>query len=299
MAIQKVLLAGGAGALGKHILTQLLAADFAVTVLTRASSSTASALPPSVAAAVVADDYPIADLVPLVRGHDAVVCALGGASFISAAQSNLLAAAAQAGGVQLFVPSEFGTAIDAGPWLQRAPVYGIKKTFRDGIAAQGLRWTGVANGAFFEWGLDTQFLKIDVDGRKAVVLDGGNQRYSFSRMATVAEATAAVLKHPEQAQDRLAYVQSFGASSRELVAELERQLGVTFEVESKDSKTFIAENEKKLAAGDMSALYDLIFACGTMEPPFSETVGLDNDKLGVAQQDVQSAVREYLKSKSG
>ena len=295
MSIHTVLLAGATGDLGKHILPALLDAGFAVTALSRASSASSKSLPAGVKVARVPDDYPVDALVPAVRGHDAVVCALGGPAYMGPAQAHLLAAAAQAGGVQLFMPSEFGSGLDDGPWLERIPVFQSKKAFREGIPKTGLAWSAVSNGAFFEWGLDVGFLKIDVKQRKATVLGDGEARIAMSRMGLIADAVVGVLRHPDQVKNRMAYVQSFAVSQMDIVRALEKEMGVQFAVERLDPATFVEENERLMAQGNVGAMYEMVFAGATAEGEFKH---LANDAIGVPQQDFHAAIKEYVKSKA-
>ena len=298
MAIKNVLLVGAAGSLGQHILPALTE-SFTVTVLARAGSSSTKSLPSHVKVATASADYTVDELVPIVKGQDAVVSALGGEALMGGAQTRLAEAAAKAGGVQLFMPGEFGS-IPPAKWYDLIPFFGLKKGLREAVAATGLQWTGVANGAFFEWGLDTQFLKIDVGNRKATVLDDGEVKFSATRMATIGRAVAAALSKPDVAPNRIAVVQSFLVSQNDIIRALEKEMGVKFEVEHVDSKAFVEESKEKFAKGDMAGLYGLICACGVTDGNFeADGHSLDNKALGLPADDLETAVKEYVKSKSG
>ena len=302
MTIQKVLLAGAAGALGEHILPALLAAGFSVTALVRAGSASNSKLPPNVTLATSSADFAVDELIPLVRDHDAVVSALGFPALISGAQTRLAEAVKRAGGVRLFVLSEFGSDPSQRWWHLVPAVFGMKHKLREAVAAQAsaVPWAGIANGAFFEWGLDRSFLHIDVPARKAMVLDDGERKFPATRMGTIGRAVACVLQHHEQVANRVVHVQSFAVSQMDVVRALEKELGVKFEVERRPSADWIAEYEPKAAAGDMEAIYAMVLAQALTEERFEGTEkGLDNDLIGLPQDSFDVAVKEYCEKLVG
>ena len=273
MAIKTVLLAGGTGTLGSHILKALLAAPFTVTVLTRASSNARESLPTSVQVATVSDAYTVEELVPIVKGQDAVVCALTTTS--GAEEDNLIEAASKAGGVQCLIPAEFGAAPTEPEWNARVPFFGAKHARKEQLTALGVPWTAIANGGFFEWGLDSGFLKIDVANRTAQMLDGGTARVGLSRMSTIADAVVGVLQNPEKVRNRAIGVQSFAPTYCKLIATIEKELGgPPFEVQNHDSKTYIAENEANAGKGDISGILNLVWA-------YAMTAGPSEDRYGI------------------
>ncbi|KAJ1554308.1 hypothetical protein HK405_005439, partial [Cladochytrium tenue] len=123
----KVALAGASGQVGAAVLTQLLAAGFQVTALTRSAGRVQ--VRPGVTEVVV--DFGNHDvLVAALADHHAVVATTAGES---AAAQILLADAAADAGVTRFVPSDFGSDLDD-PESRALPVFADKIKVREHLA---------------------------------------------------------------------------------------------------------------------------------------------------------------------
>lgn len=95
-------------------------------------------------------------------------------------------------------------------------------------------------------------------------------------------------------------MRAFEASQREIVAELEKQQGVTYEVQQLDGTSHVAEQKQKLAEGNQGAIYALI-AAGFLLPGYgSDFVGeaivpVGSDELSdLPKLTVQSVVKEVV-----
>ena len=141
------------GNLGPSILSALdsnprFAGD--IEVLSRASSKTT--FPPHIKIHRVSDSYPFDELVAAFKDQDAIV---NMAPISEVATHKTIIDAAIKAGVKRIVLSEFGTNV---PELQTteplADVYKGKveiRKYMESKEGQGLTWTGLVVGAFFDW----------------------------------------------------------------------------------------------------------------------------------------------------
>jgi uncharacterized protein YbjT (DUF2867 family) len=290
MAIKNVMLIGAGGNLGPHILKSLLDAGFHVTILSRNSSK--STFPATAKVAQIDDEYPYEALVEAFKGQDAVVSTIGGMALST--QKRMIDAAVAAG-IHRFIPTEFGS-VPEGEDAEN-PVFGGKREIREYLETkkgQGLTWTGIANGFFFEWGIETGFLRVDIPNKKATILDQGDARGPSSTWRTIASATAGALQNPEATANRMVFVQSFWISPNDIIRAVEKATGSQFEVTKLDRKTFVPDQEAKLQQGDMSALYGIVWSHATSGEDWNAK--LDNKLLGVPEEDLDTVVGQVVKN---
>jgi hypothetical protein len=102
---------------------------------------------------VIRTDYTPASLQAALKGQDAVIGLLAGA-IVDTVQIKLIDAAIAAG-VKRYVSSEFGSDTDDDAVVKAVPgLFTAKQLARDylkGKEKQGLSWTGIVNGPFFDW----------------------------------------------------------------------------------------------------------------------------------------------------
>lgn len=97
------------------------------------------------------DTYPQDQLLEAFKGQDAVL------SLLPAMNTNLLnsiADAAAQSGVKRFIPPEFGGDTAAPEMLKLVPMFNSKAAVTNYLKTKessGMSWTGVVNGAFFDW----------------------------------------------------------------------------------------------------------------------------------------------------
>ncbi|KAK6209349.1 hypothetical protein LQW54_006336 [Pestalotiopsis sp. IQ-011] len=221
--IQKVALAGATGNLGPSILEQLLKAGFAVTVLTRQGGSSKHQFPANVTVKEVDYDS-LESLTEALRGQDAAVSTLAS---LALEKQILLVQAASKAGVQRFIPSEFGSNT-VHPKTSQLPVFKDKVAVQDVLKKEAeagrLTYSLIINGGFFDWGLRIGWIANAKD-RSIVLHDGGDRRFSTTTLATVGQAVAGVLRHPEETKNRAIYVQSASPTLKQLVEIGERATG--------------------------------------------------------------------------
>ncbi|KAL9622250.1 MAG: hypothetical protein Q9160_003433 [Pyrenula sp. 1 TL-2023] len=244
MPLQRIALIGANGTLGPSILQALLApSTFSITVVSRKNSK--STYPSTVKVIYASDDPSLSELVSLLQGQDALITTFAGSN--SALQIRLADAAAQAG-VKRFIPADFGSCDSRNPRARELlSLYREKTAVREHLerlAAEGkLTWTSIVCGHFFDYGLKTGLLQIDLKARKARVFDGSGGKWSASTLARVGEATVRVLEpqREEATANRVLLVQSFCVSQKEVLGLLEKVVEGKWEVEHVGSENFIEE----------------------------------------------------------
>ena len=286
--IRTVALAGASGNLGPAILDQLLAVDFTVTILTRAESK--STFPSGVK--VVPVDYDSLDsLTSALKGHDAFVSTL--ASTALDVQIRLIDAAIAAG-VKRFIPSEFGS--DTRNELTRKfPVFAGKVRIQEYLEKKSkenddFTYTCVMTSAFFDWCLKLGFLL----GNEAY--DGGERRFSTTRLETIGKAVAAVLKKPQETSNRDVYVHDAVVTQKQLA----KMSGKKWDAE--ETSTEVIERNAYAELGKAqpdlhSAMFGFIKRSIWGEGYGGEFKNVDNDLLGISmmtEKEIEMLVKENV-----
>ena len=235
MSINNVALLGANGNLGAAVLSALLANKFSVTVLKRESSQSPDDYPSNVR--IVRYQETLSSITSALQNQDAFVATINGSQ---TPLLKLCADACIAAGVRRFIPSDFGSCDSASLLTQElVPLYRHKTAMREYLIELNrshpeFTWTSLVCGHFFDWKLE--FLHLNLAERKADMLDDGATKFSISTLARVAEATAAVLRKPQETANRMLYVQSFRSSQAEILAAFERATEAKWEVTRYDSQ---------------------------------------------------------------
>ncbi|KAF1934745.1 NAD(P)-binding protein [Clathrospora elynae] len=270
MSIKSVLILGASGSVGAPILAALLAEPiFTVTILSREKSS--AEFPAGIPVKRVSDEFTTEELTEAFHGQDAVVVALSTAPVTVEGKEKgngekglafRLIDAAVAAGVKRFIPSEYG-ANNLDPRARTlVPIYDRKGEMLEyliGSASSSLHltWTSICCGSWLDWALDPSksgdFLGIDVKGRKAIVYDSGLKTFSVTTSVNTGLAVAKTLRNPSLTANRQIFLSDFTTSTREIVAELESQIGEKFDIDQKDSKPVIKELRERFDKGEWEA----------------------------------------------
>lgn len=273
-------------------------AGFQVTALTRGGSS--HSFPPSVKAVTV--DYDSLDsLTSALKGHDAVVSTIASVALVK--QLNLVAAASKAG-IKRFIPSEFGSDTFH-ERTRQLPCYADKIAVQDALkheAASGrMSWTAVVTGPFFDWGMKVGFV-MNLKGKSITLYDGGERPFSTTTLASIGKATAGVLKHSKETENRAVYVQDFVPTLQQLAAMGKRAMGPDGWKEdyvSVDEMLNEAWAELKKDQPDPSKfVMHFIKATIVGEGFGGQFQKLDNDLLGVSgmrEEEVQELINRLAK----
>ncbi|KAK5084441.1 hypothetical protein LTR05_005517 [Lithohypha guttulata] len=314
MSIQKVTLIGANGRLGPSILDALLnTSDFEASVLTRASSK--STYPSNVKVLKTEDDLPFDQLVEALRGQDALVIAFAGTQKDNSIK---LANAAFEAGLKHIIPADFGSCDSSDPQsLDLVPLYINKKDVRDHLIeltkktrqdGTTIAWTSLITGHFFDYGLKSGLLSINLDKKSSTIFDNGTYPFGATNLRDIGFCTARILQnanHP-RLKNQIVYVQSLQTTQNDLVAVVEDVVGAKFQIEKVKADDFISEHKAKLKQNpdDHEATEDLVTVGGIINTNW-DTKGdaYVNDLLGLQLKEhrklVEEALRQHINEKFG
>lgn len=306
MSIQKVTLIGANGRLGPSILDALLnTSDFEVSVLTRASSK--STYPSNVKVLKTEDDLPFDQLAEALRGQDALVIAFAGTQKDNSIK---LANAAFEAGLKHIIPADFGSCDSSDPQsLDLVPLYINKKDVRDHLIeltkktrqdGTTIAWTSLITGHFFDYGLKSGLLSINLDKKSSTIFDNGTYPFGATNLRDIGFCTARILQdanHP-RLKNQIVYVQSLQTTQNDLVAVVEDVVGAKFQIEKVKADDFISEHKAKLKQNpdDHEATEDLVTVGGIINTNW-DTKGdaYVNDLLGLQLKEHRKLVEEALR----
>lgn len=98
----------------------------------------------------VDESWPEDQLVDRLKGQDAIVQV----AFADPAKSKSLIDAAVKAGVKVLIASEFGSDTSDDAVVEKLPFFGQKREVLEYLKTKessGLIWSGIINGAFFDW----------------------------------------------------------------------------------------------------------------------------------------------------
>ncbi|KAF2119781.1 hypothetical protein BDV96DRAFT_486581 [Lophiotrema nucula] len=305
--LTNIIIAGATDSVGAPILSALLAEpSFNTTILTRASSS--AKFPTGVPVKSVSDAYTVEELTSAFEGQDAVVVALSTTPVTKDDLALRIIDAAVAAGVKRFVPSEFG-ADNLDPRARKlVPVYDSKGRTLEYLQKKAkesngaLTWTSFACGSWLDWALDPaksgNFLGIDVKNKSATLWDSGNNNFTITTSGNTGLAVVRALLKPEETTNKQIFLSDFVTTSNEIIASLEKQTGVKWNITKRDSKPELLTLRKRFDEGDYNATYPLL----TLSFVADVDVGYDfpkerriwNEQLGLPAQYLDKVVKEAI-----
>jgi len=282
--IKNVAIAGATGVLGAPVFTALTSSNlFNITVLTRAGST--HSFPPSVTVKSV-DYTSLSSLTNALANQHALVSTLGAGALPS---QPLLIDACISASVPVFLPSEFGSDT-LNPLSAKLPVFKAKIETQEYLkkkAAEGkIAYTTIHCGPFLEWGLGNGFV-LDVKGKKGRIPDGGEQKFSATRLSTVGKAVVGVLTQPEETKNRGVYVQDLAISQNRLVEVAKKVTGPDgWDLGEVDTAEVEKESYEKLKKGqvDMSVWIGFLVRAIWAKDYGGDFSGrLDNELFGIKE----------------
>ncbi|KAL8786533.1 MAG: hypothetical protein Q9195_008164 [Heterodermia aff. obscurata] len=299
--IKYVLIAGASGNLGPFVLDALSQdSQFTVSVLSRKGSK--STFPSHITVHQVSESYDEEELLPILKGQDAVV------SLIRPGQQKVIKSLVNASvkaGVKRFIPGEFGSnSVPEGvraavPWLQnKLDMVNYLKSKE----SEGLTWTSVICGAFFDWGLTSTFLAFSLPTRTATIYDTGTCPSRMTTLSTIGLAVARLLRVPHYAasSNRYIYISSFTVTQNEILAALEKATGGTWTREYRGTQETRRSALQRAEGGDPQAVEENLTACH-----YSEIEGMDyedeelwNKRLGLPVEDMDEVVAQVVRGES-
>ncbi|KAL3459692.1 hypothetical protein BJX64DRAFT_279062 [Aspergillus heterothallicus] len=290
--LKNIAVVGASGAIGQVILAAIMkASEFNITVITRTSNS--ATFPAGVT--VHRSDYSSADLQAVLKGHDALISALGATGF---SEQKKIIDAAIAAGVYRFLPSEFSSDVMNDVVLGLLPLFSQKKEVIDYLKSKesdSFTWTGIATSGLFDWGLANGFHGFDIASHTATIWDTGDRKWTMTNEKHLGDAVIAVLRKPEDTANQYLYVASVETSQGEVLAAFERATSASWTVVNTTSEVQISEGLRKLSQGDFDGALMLVRATVVSSLPglganYAKDRKLANELLGLKRDSVQETV---------
>ncbi|KXH47601.1 hypothetical protein CNYM01_09452 [Colletotrichum nymphaeae SA-01] len=292
-----VALAGASGNLGLRILESLLDAGFEVTVLIRRESTR---IDYPVKARVVEVDFDSSEsLQNTLGGIDAVVSAVGKQNGLQS-QFKLIDAAIAAG-VKRFIPSEFGADLQ-NPKIRAFPTYRTKVEVEDYLEKKvrdtGLTYTYVYNSVLFDEGLSLGAF-ANFSTRTVNIFDGGDTAFSATRIKTVSQAVAAILRNLDATKNKAVRIRDLAMTPKQLLETLKAlDQDHAWKVVAVDTDSLVKNAEQELATGKFSPKAFAAFAMrATFAPEYAQDYSRDNELLGIThmtKEDIQGVLAARL-----
>ncbi|KAJ4004813.1 hypothetical protein NW752_009521 [Fusarium irregulare] len=285
--IKNVMILGGRGNLGPHLIAALIKAGFNVSVLSRASSTNTDAT--FHGATIVKSDYTFPSLLEVFSGQDAVISTLSTANI--ADQKTVIDAVAAAK-VKRFMPSEFGSDTSVDGLEDMAPFLKGKQDVMDYVKSkevEGLTWTAIFSGPWIDWMLieGQGLLCLDVKAKTGELVDGGEPRFTTTTVSQVGEATAAALLYSEETKNQYVHISSYNTTQNQLLEALERISGAKFAMKELSQTELYARATKHVEEGRWTTgYYELAASTTYSDDPvtyFPDKAEHWNKVLGLAQ----------------
>ncbi|MCJ1485900.1 hypothetical protein MMC06_006075 [Schaereria dolodes] len=295
MSIKNVIVIGAGGNLGPAILNALdKDPQFTVSVLSRKTSK--STFPSHIKVHQIDDSYPEDQLLSAFKGQDAIVSTINAAT-----NQHVIIEAAVKAGVKRYIPSEFGGDTTNAKVVEVVPVFKGKLAVVDSLKKQesnGLSWTALVTGPFFDWGIKVKFLGFNLAEKTATIFDSGNHQWPATTLPTIGLAICGILKKPEETANKYLFVDSFVTSQNEVLAALEKSTGQKWTVNHSTADSLLATGREKLGNKDFSGIMQLIQAgvYGEQnECNYTTRETLSNGLLGLPKETVQDEIAKIVK----
>lgn len=296
----KVALAGATGNLGGPVLKALLDAGLFVTVISRVGGGSAKLKPhPNITVKEV-NFGSAEDIIPALQGVQVVVACL---ATLAIGNQNPLIDAAEAAGVERFIPAEFG--MDAlNPLCAVLPVCVPKVTTQKYLlekhkANPNFTYTAIANGLFLDWGLKFGFI-VNPAKHTATLYNGGDVPFSATNLADVAKAVLGVIHNQAQTANRVVYIHSAVTTQNRLIQYAKDKDGKDWEATCRDTEAIRQESMAELSKGaeaDIDAAMYGFCICASWNSDYGCDFSdrLDNESLGVKTLD-EAGLRALVES---
>ena len=298
------------GSVGSPITQALLqTGNHTITALTRADSQTR--LPPGVHSIAVDYDSPTS-LSNALLHQDCLIITLS-VQAPPDTQAKLIQAAASAG-VKHVMPNVWGCDVMHQPFISSGLNWERLRHSLDEIPSQGLTWTALVCGFWYEHSLllGPGGFGFDFAEKKLTLNDDGNTKINVSTQTQCGRAVAALLSlkiYPEDEHDREVtlsrwankpvYISSFLLSQRDMFESWKRvtgeEEGGKWTVVQEGSKERFERGLEMMRKGDrrgfVLAMYSRVFYPNG-DGDHEHRVGLDNEVLGLPVEDLDEQTRK-------
>ncbi|KAH7389119.1 isoflavone reductase [Cadophora sp. MPI-SDFR-AT-0126] len=294
MSLKNIAIVGASGNIGRGILPTLLESDLNITLLTRTSS--AAKFPAG--ASVVPSDFTLASLKSAFQGQDAVISCI---PITALGDQAVLIEAAIAAGVKRFIPSEYGSDSSNPAVIAAVPFFEAKQKYLEYLKTKQdmITWTALITGPFFDWGLAQGFIGFNLATKSALLVDGGETKFTTSTVAQIARSLIAILNHAEQTANKLVFVESFTTTQVQVLGALEKVTGEKWNVSHAQAADIRSEGFKAMAEGDLvgggvKVITTIVLGKEALEDHRGVEGGIWNDKLGLVMENVEEEVSKVL-----
>ena len=278
-SIKNVMIVGATGTLGPPIITALLNAEppFKVSVLRRIEPSADSTQPPKsdpslfpASVRVIQADYVSQDSLKVALKDQHAVVSVVGFAGLSSQRALIDACLAEGNTVSRFIPSEFGNnTILAENVLPELKMFMQPKedtlTYLRNVCSSldsRLSFTGLATGPFMDWILAQPGapLGFSLTDSHATLYDGGEEPFTGTLLATIADAVVTILKHPEFTANKFYSIRSIKTTQKSMVWALERYNNSKIELRYEDTAEMMMAAHEAMQKGDRLSARRGIFA---------------------------------------
>jgi hypothetical protein len=240
-------------------------------------------------------------------------------SALNAAQyelQKLLADASLAAGVRRYILADYGSCRSDDPYiLDLLPNFRRKREVREHCMRlvedqanssssmthpdSHFSWTTIFTGHFFDYGLRSELLGLDIKDKKGILFDEGNDKWSTSTTVQIGKSVAAVLSNDERLKatsNKILLIQSFRVSQRQVLNTVNHLLGhKEVRVEKVSSKQFVRDRIEGAAGGDNEAMEEMVAVLGIKRTDWKGDSGFANELLGLEEEDLEEVVKVALR----
>lgn len=268
-------------------------------------------IPPQVPVHVT--DYSLSSLKSILRENDidCIICALSAQPESSSKEDTILDAALEAGGVKLFIPSEW--ALDSADPESRKQLFGfVDSDYKlqcrlTKLEEEGkMRWAGLATGCFFDMALHDGELDVDLEKRTMKIWEDAGY-ICGSSLPFIGSATVALVRtmdegEGEEMTGRLLYLAQARFNQEELLAELEKDGRGKYELSYTTIRDERNRGLRALKEGDiLGSIQPIMFAAGYEGAGDFVGKGRDliNRQLGLPEPDLGLAMTDARRWRGG
>ncbi|PRP79062.1 hypothetical protein PROFUN_13140 [Planoprotostelium fungivorum] len=282
MSYNKVAIAGAGGNVGSAIFKQLYADKYAVTVFTRPGMQSQI---PSDVPLVTVDYNDVEALTDALRGQDVFISAINVQRAMGS--ENVMIDACLRAGVKLFIPSAFS--VDFFSEIGQKCAFGLPQHKIAGYARErGQPFIIMTTGPWVElcfvqhamWG-------FDVKNRKATIYGDGTTEISGSSFEGVGQAVSAMLRRPEPYINQIVQVSNITFTPNQILAALEKQAGVKYDVQYKPVDDLLKQSEK---ATDFPSKHYPLMLYTVYAPGGCRWDRTNSDALGLKEGSLEAAI---------
>jgi hypothetical protein len=144
----------------------------------------------------------------------------------------------------------------------------------DGHGHPRFSWTSIFTGHFFDYGLDTELLGLDIKGKKGLL---------FDKLAAT--------------KNKVLLVQSFRVTQVRVLEIVNGLLGKGQGLKTRkaSSREFVKERIEGAAKGEEEATEEMVAVLGIKRSDWKGDSALANEVLGIKEEDLEDVIKRALK----